>query len=231
MEKVYRTTLHEYKVVLRDWYAGTGGGSGDSSMFQDWSEEKLNKYDVDPKIYDHSNVKERPSILMDNYAKKKKYITMIFLWDELKDLILASKYDPLQIGIGEAGLSRDGDSTARSKSRKESKKKTPEEEAQIMMKTVVDMFYEKEEASSKKNRSVSTISDSSESIQLEESLSDLMKLYEIYMNNLKFHKDNGTCSKEREDAMIAKIDNILALIEDRTNRKRPRTSSNSSNVS
>ena len=159
-------------------------------MFQDWSEEKLNKYDINPKIYDHTNVQDCPSILMDNYAKKRKYITIIFLWDEKKDLILASKYDPLKIGIGEAGTTRQGadaicalkDHETRSPRMK--KKKTPEEEAQVMMKTVVDLFYEKEEAIS-----VSTMSDS---FGKEETLSDLVKQHDMYMNNLKFHKENGT---------------------------------------
>ena len=71
IEKVYKTTLKEYKIVLKDWYAGTGGGSGDSTMFKDWDQEKLNKYDIDPQVYDHTNVSERPSILIDNYAKRK----------------------------------------------------------------------------------------------------------------------------------------------------------------
>ena len=33
-------------------------------------------------------------------------MTIIFLWDELKDYILASKYDPLSIGTDEAGLAK-----------------------------------------------------------------------------------------------------------------------------
>ncbi len=31
---------------------------------------------------------------------------MIFLWDEVKDYTLVSKYDPILIGAGEAGLER-----------------------------------------------------------------------------------------------------------------------------
>ena len=189
----------------------------------------MNKYDIDPQVYDHTNVAERPSILMDNYAKKKKYITMIFLWDETKDLILASKYDPLKIGMGEAGIARnrsDVGSNTESPERaaKGKNKKTPEEEAQIMMKTVVDLFYEKEEAAKKKasDNSISTISDSFGNFK-EESLSDLMKLHDMYMSNLKFHKENGTLTNERESKLMSKIDNIFDIIEEKqSNHKRRR---------
>ena len=76
-DKVYRTVLTEYKAMLYKWYKGTGGGLGDKTMFQDWSEEKLDRYDVIAEDYDHSNVKDRPSVLIDNYSKKK-YLTVIF---------------------------------------------------------------------------------------------------------------------------------------------------------
>ena len=45
-EKVYRTVLVEYKSMLYKWYKGTGGGSGNSVMFQYWSEKMKDKYDV-----------------------------------------------------------------------------------------------------------------------------------------------------------------------------------------
>ena len=55
-------TLTEYKSILEQWYQGTGGESGMSLMFQEWSSEKLNKYDIYPSVYDHSDIKSRPSI-------------------------------------------------------------------------------------------------------------------------------------------------------------------------
>ena len=39
-EKVYKTVLTEYKAMLHKWFKGTGGGSGNSTMFEDWSDEK-----------------------------------------------------------------------------------------------------------------------------------------------------------------------------------------------
>ena len=71
MKKTYDDVLIEYKAILKLWYKGTGGGSGDSTLFEDWDQEKLDKYDVDVDIYDHTKVSKRPSILMDKYINKK----------------------------------------------------------------------------------------------------------------------------------------------------------------
>ena len=188
---------------------------------------KINKYDVDPAIYDHSDIKSRPSILIDNYAKKKKYLTMIFLWDELKDYILASKYDPLSIGTGEAGMSNGNDDddevsdmtecnstktkSSRSKSPNPKKKKIGiEDEAREMVKTVVSLVMDDTQSRS---------SGGTNEIE-QQSLGDLTELYKMYMSNFKFHKDNGTMSKERETEMISKIDYIFEIIESRTKGKK-----------
>ena len=85
---MYKTTLTEYKAVLNNWFLGTGGGSGETSMFQDWSSEKLDKFDIYVESYDYTYIKDLPSILIDGYAKKKKYLTVIFLWDKVKDYVL-----------------------------------------------------------------------------------------------------------------------------------------------
>ena len=42
---------------------------------------------------------------MDGYARRKPYLTCNFMWDENKDFILSSKYQPLDIGTGETGFS------------------------------------------------------------------------------------------------------------------------------
>ena len=162
---------------------------------------------------------------------------MIFLWDETKDLILASKYDPLKIGMGEAGIARPDNGNnnivedTNSSPSKGKRKKSPEEEAKDMMKTVVNLFYEKEESlKTTSQHSVSTMSDSFGSMREEESLSDLIKLHDMYMGNLKFHKENGTLTKEREETLISKIDSVFATIEESQNkRKRKITSSDNCN--
>ena len=89
---------------------GVGGGDGRSTLFENWDAVKLEKYDIDPDEYDHTNMASRPSILIDNYhTHKTPYLTMIFLWDEKVDFLLSSKYDPLDAGTGEAGLLQDED--------------------------------------------------------------------------------------------------------------------------
>ena len=114
-------------------------------MFEDWTTEKMDKYDVDPEVYDHTIIADRPPILIDGYAQHRKYITMLFLLDNRKDLLLASKYDPVQIGLGEAGMNRH-DSSPSTNSKVSSRtpktsspykvppRKSPEEEAQDMVK-------------------------------------------------------------------------------------------------
>ena len=90
-------------MVLKEWYKGTGGGSGLPKHFETWLQDKHNKYDID-EAYDHTDISERPSILLDLYSKKKKYLTVIFMWDQMLDQVLCSKYNPLKIGRGESGL-------------------------------------------------------------------------------------------------------------------------------
>ena len=232
--------LTEYKCNLRDWFKGTGGGSGASTMFEDWTAEKKNRYDVDPSIYDHSHIQSRPSILIDNYAKKKKYLTIIFLWDELKDYILSSKYDLLTIGIDEAGVGKviDDDNlsaitdsnstkTKSSRSRSPNVKKGQsaiENKTREMVKTVVSLVMDDNQSKS---------SSSNNDIE-HQSLADLTELYKMYMSNLKFHKENGTLSKEREESMIGKIDYIFEVIENCSKSKKRAyddSISNNSNVS
>ena len=50
MKKTYDDVLIEYKAILKLWYKGTGGGSGNSTLFENWYQEKLDKYDVDVDI-------------------------------------------------------------------------------------------------------------------------------------------------------------------------------------
>ena len=112
MKKTYDDVLIEYKAILKLWYKGTGGGSGDSTLFEDWNQEKLDKYDIDVDIYDHTKILKPPSILMDKYVNKKKYITVIFLWGELSYHLLSSKYDPVMIrGGNEMGIPKADDAS------------------------------------------------------------------------------------------------------------------------
>ena len=225
-KKVYETTMTEYKAILNLWFEGTGGGSGETSMFQSWSEEKLDKYDIDPTIYDHTDISSRPSILIDGYAKHKKYLTMIFLWDERKDYILASKYNPINIGMGEAGIpivestvttpSRVTGRGAGSKSpHKVSKvgKSTPEEEAKKMMETVMNLMMERSAVEAKNEDDVDTSME-------KQPISELIKLHDMYIRNLTLHQENNTLTDKKKVRIMKQIDDIFEIIEDRTAKKK-----------
>ena len=72
-----------YKVVLKDWHKGTGGGPGLITEFEGWSDAKLERYGVDLDIYNHTDVSKRPAILINKYCKQRTpYITMVHLWDK-----------------------------------------------------------------------------------------------------------------------------------------------------
>ena len=224
-------------MVLKNWYKGTGGGSGDDNMFEDWTKEKMDKYDVDPMIYDHTIVADHPPILIDGYAKHRKYITMLFLWDKKKDLLLASKYDPILIGLGEAGVEREDDSSIPSLSHKSSNSKVssittnnssplrtkaksnPEEEAKEVARTFLNLVMDREK---EKEKEVALAQN--EDLVLEhQSLSELMQLIDIYMKNIEYRRSRGSLTPDREEKINSQIDYITQIIEDRQwNKKRRR---------
>ena len=99
--------MTEYKALLHLWHKGTGGGPGLDIYFESWSDEKKEKYSIDTETYDHSNVAERPAILIENYSHdtvKKPYLTVIHMWDELSSHLLSSKHDPFVHKKGEIGI-------------------------------------------------------------------------------------------------------------------------------
>ena len=64
MKHVWETTHQIYKTFLSDWYKETGGGSGISTLFGGWLDEKLNKYNIDSDEYDHTDVANCPATLI-----------------------------------------------------------------------------------------------------------------------------------------------------------------------
>ena len=59
--------MTKYKGTLNSWYKGTGGGPGLDIDFQSWSQDKLNKCDIDLETYEHTEVGKRPAVLFNNY--------------------------------------------------------------------------------------------------------------------------------------------------------------------
>ena len=103
---VWETTLKQYKACLKDWFKGTGGGSGLASEFETWDEEKFEKYGIELESYDHMDIKSRPSILMHLYTKQREpYVTFIHVWDEKSQGLLSSKYEKLIVVHNEPGVS------------------------------------------------------------------------------------------------------------------------------
>lgn len=74
-------------------------------MLEYWNDEKLEKYDLDIDTYDHMNVENFPSILLDLYCNQRTpYLTVIYLIYKAGDYLLASRHDPLKCGRGESGM-------------------------------------------------------------------------------------------------------------------------------
>ena len=100
--------MAQYKAMITKWFLRTVGGDSCSTFFENWDDAKFDKYSINPDEYDHTNIVERPSILIDNYHNHRSpYLTMIYLWDEKVDFLLSSRYDPLTAGTGEAGMRRE----------------------------------------------------------------------------------------------------------------------------
>lgn len=66
-KNLYEATLSQYKVMYTNWFLGTGGGDGCSTMFESYDDEKIKKYNLTEETYDHIDVGARPSILVNNY--------------------------------------------------------------------------------------------------------------------------------------------------------------------
>ena len=94
-----------YNAVLKSWFKGTVGGSGITTRLESWDEDQLSRYNVDLETYDHTNMSNRPSILLGCYCSQRTpYPTVIFLMDEASDFLLASRHDPLKCERGEPDI-------------------------------------------------------------------------------------------------------------------------------
>ena len=238
---VYTATMLEYKEVLHEWNKGTGGGSGLLDKFESWGNDKCNKYDIDPIVYDHTDVSNRPTILMDGYATRKPYLTCIFIWDEKKNFILSSKYQPLEIGSGETGFTSpltdeisfaNTNATASSrvnhKSNYVSKRTSPVKNAvmpldnlAVMVSSVIGTVMKtdhnkmlKDNVITKKKGKKRKKAIKPTSIN-EESLPVLMALVEKHQNYMKFLKDCGMLTQERTTTIVAEIDRVFDIIRSR----------------
>ena len=103
---IWETTHTNYKKLLSDWFKGICGGLGQSTMFEGWSDKKLETYNFDINTYDHTIVEDRSPNLLVKYSKQRApYLTVIHLWDKMSDYLLSSIHNKLVIGRGEVGMS------------------------------------------------------------------------------------------------------------------------------
>ena len=236
------------------WYLGTGGGDGRSTFFESWDEAKLSKYSVDPSSYDHTNISSRPSILINQYhSNRTPYLTMIFLWDEEVDHLLSSRYDPLDAGIGEAGMPRATEecnspienvspifsslvtnklaSRSRSKLSKintktnKANKGTNSFDLKDTMKEMIDLL------SQDSNKTSPSKCNKKNNLLESLSLSDLLRLLETHKNHYNFLKENDLLTEERKKNILQDIDEAHQSISvlQRNKRLRPDSDDNNSN--
>ena len=218
-KNVFDNTMSQYKAMITKWFLGTGGGDGRSTFFENWDEAKLTRYNIDPEDYDHTNMSDRPSILIDNYHTNKiPYLTMIYLWDEKVNFLLSSRYDPLNTGNGEAGIPRDDDddndgvivaSPSRARKRSPSKNNTKKgmnnnNDATISegMLALVSLM----KANTKEGKKMPAVTGSKLSLQ------DLNNLYDKHVSHLAFLKDNGLLTEKKKKSIVRNIEEVYESI-------------------
>ena len=217
-----------YKEVLFDWFKGTGGGSGAATMFEGWSDEKLQHFNIDVDNYDHTDVANRPAVLIESYGKQKiPFLTVIRLWDQKSDYLLSSKHDPLQLGSGEPGMcdpqeetdtgNPEANSTS-SASPKRVKKKRGFEDVETAigntMNRMTDLCDTMLQGTQVKVKRVPKPSDY---IVDNLSMDDLYKLIEQHKLHLLFLKENDLCSDAKKKEIVEKIEGVFDIISNRTN--------------
>ena len=244
MKHIWDTTHVLYKAVLKNWFKGTGGGSGDSSLFEGWSDEKLEKYDIDPDTYDHTNIATRPAVMMERYCHQKvPFLTVIFMWDKKVDFLLSSRHDPITIGLGEPGMStasinnvdnvslitsdnNSGSPRKRGANKKKKKGTNTEDGVDTMISNVLD--YLKKSNSENKENKKRPPRDSEELLLENRPLTELFALIEQHQKHLKLLKENDMLSNDKKISIITEIEDIFEMVNSRSNRNKKRSADDSS---
>jgi len=219
-----------YREVLFDWFKGTGGGSGAATMFEGWSDAKLDHFNIDKDTYDHTDVANRPAVLMEGYGKQKTpFLTVIHLWDKMSDYLLSSKHDPLQLGNGEPGMNKaqesssqinmDSNSVSSTMSPKRGKKKRGYEDVELVMGKTMNRVVDLCEVMSKGNVGDDKPSPKPSDYLVDNlSMDDLYKLIEQHKLHLSFLKENDLCTDLKKTEIVEKIEGVFDIIMKRTNK-------------
>ena len=211
--------MAQYKVMITKWFLGTGGGDGRSTFFENWDDAKFEKYNIDPDEYDHTNMSERPSILINNYhTNKNPYLTMIYLWDEKVDFLLSSRYDPLNAGSGEAGMPRDDEesdsvlSTTPLSARKRSRrhkikvKKVNKNGTDGIMTDGILAIVSLLKANTNEEKKLPAVT------QARLSLQDLNTLYDKHVSHMAFLKENDLLTESKKESIVRNIEEVYEKI-------------------
>ena len=221
------------------WFLGTGSGDGRTSMFENRDDAKYEKYGVDKNTYDHHDILNQPTILINNYHKHRyPYLTMIHLWDESKSFLLSSRYDPLHSGKGESGMPRDDESISvlsssssnrrlKRSNRGRDKSKSPNHKDKSdnsssgsirdTMREMITLLAKNATEPPTVKQSKDVPDDSSNT-----SIEHWYKLYDKHVNHMKFLKENELFTGQRKSDVLKNIDSVYAEITRESSGKRSR---------
>ena len=191
-------------------------------MFESWDDEKLKKYNITVDDYDHIDVAERPSILINNYhTHRQPYFTMICLWDERVNFLLSSRYDPLKVETGKAVMQNDDDeddtsslglssaySSAKRRSPNKSRGKGKKEDDGGIKETITEIINIIK--SSSLNVSPTPSIENTKKTGL--ALMDLNSLYDKYVGHLKLLKKNDMLTDKRKADILGNIEEVYGMI-------------------
>ena len=207
-----------YKAALNEWHKGTGGGSGLETEFEQWGDEKFEKYGIDHDDYDHTDVGSRPLVLFNLYSKcKEPYLTVIRLWDNQFSNLLCAKYDPISLGSGEVGMNDDiiDDTSSCTSSIKCKKRKGVVTESALGLGDVLQSI--KTLCDTNKSTPVATNTQEKKRKGIEHmTLDDLYKAVEQYKRQLKFLEEMDMLDETEKIEMIQKTKVIFVEINKRT---------------
>ena len=184
---------------------------------------------------------------MEGYCPQKiPFLTVIFLWDKHVDFLLSSRHDPLKIGQDEPGMSRTNNKTSDTVSMITTdvsmgspKSKTKLKKMAATTDGIQDMINNM--ATLVKNANAGDNS-SSKAVPIDEGtlllenrpIKELLSIIEQHNKHLNLLKDMGMLSDEKKVTIVAEIESIFKIVNNRSiNKKRPSVdiSSDTSNVS
>ena len=213
IKNIWDTTIPMYKSLLTNWYKGTGGGPGLTSMFESWSDEQFDRFGIQKDNYDHTNIKSRHPIMAslydDNYSP---YLTFIFMHDSAHGNMLCSKYEPLATSRGEFGINGSQLDIKEKGKKTTSKVLTSVDNLVNTLNQFINNEVEKKNVEPvivEKKQDV--INEKIEDLPLK----DLLLLSQEYQSQLKFLVQMDLITPDEKEKLKNNIMNIFSIIDNR----------------